>query len=187
MQKIKLLNTLTTGRLMALRTILEFPDLRLRTIATPVTNFDSCLRALIDDMLETMYSAGGIGLAATQIDVHQRILVIDVSENRNTSQVFVNPTFTISDQQNLDYDEGCLSIPGFYETISRPQKVVIHSQDQHGKHFHLEADGILAVCIQHEIDHLEGILFIDYLSKLKKTMIIKKLSKQKKELERIVV
>ena len=182
MQKIKLLNTLTTGRLMALRTILEFPDLRLRTIATPVTNFDSSLRALIDDMLETMYSAGGIGLAATQIDVHQRILVIDVSENRNTSQVFVNPTFTISDQQNLDYDEGCLSIPGFYETISRPQKVVIHSQDQHGKHFHLEADGILAVCIQHEIDHLDGKLMVDYISQLKRDRIRSKLVKKHKTL-----
>ena len=167
---------------MALRTILEFPDMRLRTIATPVINFDSSLSSLINDMLETMYSAGGIGLAATQIDVHQRILVIDVSENRDKPQIFVNPTFTVSDQQNLDYDEGCLSIPGFYETISRPKKVVIHSQDQHGKHFDLEADGILAVCIQHEIDHLDGKLMVDYISRLKRNRIRSKLEKKHKAL-----
>jgi|TARA_B100001093_G_scaffold497839_1_gene545225 peptide deformylase len=167
---------------MALRTILEFPDMRLRTIATPVINFDSSLSSLIKDMLETMYSAGGIGLAATQIDVHQRILVIDVSENRDKPQIFVNPTFTVSDQQNLDYDEGCLSIPGFYETISRPKKVVIHSQDQHGKHFDLEADGILAVCIQHEIDHLDGKLMVDYISRLKRNRIRSKLEKKHKAL-----
>ena len=167
---------------MALLTILEFPDMRLRTIATPVINFDSSLSSLIKDMLETMYSAGGIGLAATQIDVHQRILVIDVSENRDKPQIFVNPTFTVSDQQNLDYDEGCLSIPGFYETISRPKKVVIHSQDQHGKHFDLEADGILAVCIQHEIDHLDGKLMVDYISRLKRNRIRSKLEKKHKAL-----
>jgi peptide deformylase len=167
---------------MALRTILEFPDMRLRTIATPVINFDSSLSSLIKDMLETMYSAGGIGLAATQIDVHQRILVIDVSENRDKPQIFVNPTFTVSDQQNLDYDEGCLSIPGFYETISRPKKVVIHSQDQHGKHIDLEADGILAVCIQHEIDHLDGKLMVDYISRLKRNRIRSKLEKKHKAL-----
>jgi len=167
---------------MALRTILEFPDMRLRTIATPVINFDSSLSSLIKDMLETMYSAGGIGLAATQIDVHQRILVIDVSENRDKPQIFVNPTFTVSDQQNLDYDEGCLSIPGFYETISRPKKVVIHSQDQHGKHFDLEADGILAVCIQHEIYHLDGKLMVDYISRLKRNRIRSKLEKKHKAL-----
>ena len=167
---------------MALRTILEFPDMRLRTIATPVINFDSSLSSLIKDMLETMYSAGGIGLAATQIDVHQRILVIDVSENRDKPQIFVNPTFTVSDKQNLDYDEGCLSIPGFYETISRPKKVVIHSQDQHGKHFDLEADGILAVCIQHEIDHLDGKLMVDYISRLKRNRIRSKLEKKHKAL-----
>ena len=167
---------------MALRTILESPDMRLRTIATPVINFDSSLSSLIKDMLETMYSAGGIGLAATQIDVHQRILVIDVSENRDKPQIFVNPTFTVSDQQNLDYDEGCLSIPGFYETISRPKKVVIHSQDQHGKHFDLEADGILAVCIQHEIDHLDGKLMVDYISRLKRNRIRSKLEKKHKAL-----
>ena len=182
MYSIKLLHTSTTGTLMALRTILEFPDLRLRTIATPVTDFGPSLEALIDDMLETMYSAGGIGLAATQIDVHQRILVIDVSEDRNTPQVFVNPTFTISDQENLDYDEGCLSVPGFYETISRPKTVVIHSQDQHGKHFHLEANGILAVCIQHEIDHLDGKLMVDYISRLKRDRIRSKLEKKQKAL-----
>ena len=167
---------------MALRTILEFPDMRLRTIATPVINFDSSLSSLIKDMLETMYSAGGIGLAATQIDVHQRILVIDVSENRDKPQIFVNPTFTVSDQQNLDYDEGCLSIPGFYETISLPKKVVINSQDKHGKHFDLEADGILAVCIQHEIDHLDGKLMVDYISRLKRNRIRSKLEKKHKAL-----
>ena len=167
---------------MTVKTIITEPNKLLRQISKPVENVGNEEQKLMDDMLETMYSAGGIGLAATQIDVHQRILVIDVSENRDKPQIFVNPTFTVSDQQNLDYDEGCLSIPGFYETISRPKKVVIHSQDQHGKHFDLEADGILAVCIQHEIDHLDGKLMVDYISRLKRNRIRSKLEKKHKAL-----
>lgn len=163
---------------MAKLEILEFPDPRLRKIATPVTVFDSKLEDLINDMTETMYDAQGIGLAATQVDVHQRILVIDVSESKNSPQVFINPSFEIIEQELSDYDEGCLSVPGFYETISRPQRVLIKAQDIQGAEFEIEAEGILAVCIQHEIDHLDGKLFVDYLSSLKRQRIRSKLEKE---------
>ncbi|MFK7863386.1 MAG: peptide deformylase [Pseudohongiellaceae bacterium] len=163
---------------MAKLEILEFPDPRLRKIATPVTVFDSKLEDLIDDMTETMYEAQGIGLAATQVDVHQRILVIDVSESKDSPQVFINPSFEIIEQELSDYDEGCLSVPGFYETVSRPQRVLIKAQDGKGEAFELEAEGILAVCIQHEIDHLDGKLFVDYLSNLKRQRIRSKLEKE---------
>jgi peptide deformylase len=163
---------------MSLLTILEFPDPRLRTKAQPVTEFDSALSTLIDDMFETMYQAQGIGLAATQVNVHQRLLVIDVSENRDTPQVFINPTFTIVDEELNDYDEGCLSVPGFYETVSRPRKIQVTAQDRNGETFELEAEGILATCIQHEIDHLDGKLFVDYLSNLKRQRIRSKLEKE---------
>ncbi len=163
---------------MSLLTILEFPDPRLRTKAQPVTEFDSALSSLIDDMIETMYQAQGIGLAATQVNVHQRLLVIDVSENHDTPQVFINPTFTIVDEELNDYDEGCLSVPGFYETVSRPRKIHVTAQDRNGETFELEAEGILATCIQHEIDHLDGKLFVDYLSNLKRQRIRSKLEKE---------
>lgn len=163
---------------MAILEILEFPDPRLRKIATPVTVFDSKLEDLINDMTETMYAAQGIGLAATQVDVHQRILVIDVSETKDSPQVFINPSFEIIEQELSDYDEGCLSVPGFYETISRPQQVLIKAQNAKGEAFEINAEGILAVCIQHEIDHLDGKLFVDYLSTLKRQRIRSKLEKE---------
>ncbi len=162
---------------MALRPILEFPDPRLRTVAKPVTAFDAELKTLTEDMIETMYEAEGIGLAASQIDVHKRVLVIDVSEEKDSPQVFINPTFDILDQETQDYDEGCLSVPGFYETVSRPRRVLIKAQNVEGDAFEIDADGILAICIQHEIDHLDGKLFVDYISKLKRDRIRSKLEK----------
>ncbi len=163
---------------MALLDILEFPDPRLRTVAKPVTVFDDALSTLIDDMFETMYDAPGIGLAATQVDVHKRLIVIDVSENRDQPLVFINPEVTVLDQELGEYDEGCLSVPGFYETVERPQHVKVVAQDRNGEQFTMEPEGLLAVCIQHEIDHLDGKLFVDYLSSLKRTRIRKKLEKQ---------
>ncbi|GJM11993.1 MAG: peptide deformylase [Pseudohongiella sp.] len=161
--------------------ILEFPDPRLRKTAEPVTVFDSKLEVLIEDMLETMYAAEGIGLAATQVNVHKRVLVIDVSENRDTAQVFINPEFEVIEDELSEYDEGCLSVPGFYETVSRPRAVKITAQDVKGERFELEAEGILATCIQHEIDHLNGKLFVDYLSTLKRQRIRSKLEKEHKK------
>ena len=162
---------------MALLPILEFPDPRLRTVAKPVTVFDESLQTLVKDMTETMYAAEGIGLAASQVDVHKRVLVIDVSEEKDSPRTFINPTFEVIEQELQDYDECCLSVPGFYETISRPRRVLIKAQDETGEAFELEADGILAICIQHEIDHLEGKLFVDYISKLKRDRIRGKLEK----------
>ncbi len=163
---------------MALLNILEFPDPRLRTVAEPVTVFDDELSQLIDDMFETMYDAPGIGLAATQVDVHQRLIVIDVSEARDEPLVFINPQVEVLDEALDEYDEGCLSVPGFYETVQRPQHVRVTAQDRNGESFTMEPQGLLAVCIQHEIDHLDGKLFVDYLSSLKRTRIRKKLEKQ---------
>ncbi len=166
---------------MALLNILEFPDPRLRTKATVVTTFDGQLRRLITDMLETMYEAPGIGLAATQVDVHRRALVIDISADHDQPLVFINPEVRILDETLEEYDEGCLSVPGFYETVKRPQKVAVTAQDPHGKTFNMECEGLLAICVQHEIDHLNGKLFVDYLSSLKRTRIRKKLEKQHRQ------
>lgn len=163
---------------MALLNILEFPDPRLRTVAEPVTEFDGALSQLIDDMFETMYEAPGIGLAATQVDVHKQVIVIDVSEGRDQPLVFINPEVEVLDQELDEYDEGCLSVPGFYETVQRPQHVRVTAQDRDGTRFTMEPEGLLAVCIQHEMDHLDGKLFVDYLSSLKRTRIRKKLEKQ---------
>ena len=166
---------------MSILQILEFPDPRLRKIAEPVTVFDEKLKVLIEAMLETMYAAEGIGLAATQVNVHRRLLVIDVSENRDAPQIFVNPTCEILEGELSEYDEGCLSVPGFYETVSRPSAVKITAQDAKGEKFELPAEGILATCIQHEIDHLDGKLFVDYLSTLKRQRIRSKLEKEHKK------
>ena len=166
---------------MAILQILEFPDPRLRKVAATVTAFDDTLGRLIDDMLETMYNANGIGLAATQVNVHKRLLVIDVSENRDAPQIFINPEVEVVDQELSDYDEGCLSVPGFYETVSRPRAVMIRALDRDGKPFELEAVGLLATCIQHEIDHLNGKLFVDYLSILKRNRIRSKLEKEQQK------
>ena len=162
--------------------ILEFPNPNLRKIAVPVTSFDSDLKCLIDNMFETMYEANGIGLAATQVDVHKRLLVLDVSEERNDPKVFVNPTIDVIESDLSDYDEGCLSVPGFYETVSRPKKIKVSAQDKEGSRFEIEADGVLSVCIQHEIDHLDGKLFVDYLSSLKRNRIKDKLQKEQKSI-----
>ncbi|MBD9483325.1 peptide deformylase [Pseudomonas sp. PDM14] len=166
---------------MAILNILEFPDPRLRTIARPVTVFDDALHKLIDDMFETMYAAPGIGLAATQINVHKRLVVMDLSEDKSEPRVFINPEFESLTEQMDQYQEGCLSVPGFYENVDRPQKVKIKAQDKHGEPYELIAEGLLAVCIQHECDHLNGKLFVDYLSTLKRDRIKKKLEKQHRQ------
>ena len=162
---------------MALLNILEFPDPRLRTNAELVTEVTAEVRTLIDDMFETMYDADGIGLAATQVNIHRRIVVMDLSEDRNEPHVFINPEVTVIDSEPESYDEGCLSVPGFHETVIRPSKVEIKALNREGIAFTQKADGLLAVCIQHEIDHLNGKLFVDYLSSMKRNRIRKKLEK----------
>lgn len=162
---------------MANLTILHFPDERLRTPALPVEQVDDALRALIDDMFETMYDAPGIGLAATQVDVHKRLVVIDVSEEKNEPLVLINPEILQKDGEE-ETDEGCLSVPGIYEKVRRAEKVKVRALDRNGEPFELETGGLLAVCIQHELDHLDGKLFVDYLSSLKRQRIRKKLEKQ---------
>jgi len=166
---------------MALLTILEFPDPRLRTKAVPVTQFDAKLSTLIDDMLETMYAAPGVGLAATQINEHIQLIVIDVSEEKDQPLVFINPSITVLDQEPNDYEEGCLSVPGFYEKVTRPAHIRVKAQDRNGNVFETEPEGLLAVCIQHEMDHLNGKLFVDYLSPLKRNRIRDKLEKSQRE------
>lgn len=160
--------------------ILEFPDPRLRTKAKPVSRVDDRIRTLINDMLETMYDAHGIGLAATQVDQHIRLLVLDVSEDKNQPLVFINPEIVPLTDDRAPYDEGCLSVPGFYETVERPALIRAKALDRDGQAFELETDGLLAVCLQHEMDHLNGKLFVDYLSALKRERIKKKLEKQHK-------
>jgi peptide deformylase len=158
--------------------ILEFPDPRLRTRAAPVATVDDRIRRLIDDMFETMYEAPGVGLAATQVNVHEQVIVIDVSEDKSQPLVFINPRIEVLDRAQCDYDEGCLSVPGFYETVTRPAHIRVHALDRDGNAFSIEPDGLLAVCIQHELDHLQGKLFVDYLSPLKRNRIRNKLEKQ---------
>ncbi|MEM1112882.1 MAG: peptide deformylase [Pseudomonadota bacterium] len=165
---------------MAVLDILEFPDPRLRNVAAPVEVVNDQTRALIDDMFETMYEAPGIGLAATQVNVQKRILVIDISEERDDPRVFINPEVTVLDEELGQYDEGCLSVPGFYETVERPQRIAVTAMDREGETFTQELDGLLAICLQHEIDHLDGKLFVDYLSPLKRTRIRKKLEKDQR-------
>ena len=166
---------------MAILDILEFPNPKLRTVAKPVTEVDSTIKQLLDDMLETMYEANGIGLAATQVDVHQRVVVIDTSEERDQPQVFINPEITVLEGPGFEYDEGCLSVPGFHETVSRPENISVKALDRDGKPFELKPEGLLAVCIQHELDHLNGKLFVDYISPLKRKRIRSKLEKLHKQ------
>lgn len=166
---------------MSLLPILEFPDPRLRTIAEPVTEFNDELRLLVKDMFETMYDAPGIGLAATQINVHQRIITIDTSEEKNAPLVVINPQIEVLADETELMQEGCLSVPGFYEDVVRPNKIRLTAQNEFGEEYTLEADDLLAVCIQHEIDHLEGKLFVDYLSPLKRNRIRSKLDKLHKQ------
>lgn len=160
-------------------TILEYPDPRLRTRAMPVAAVDDELRRLVDDMLETMYAAKGIGLAATQVNVHRRLLVADVSEEKNAPLAFINPEVIAKEQVGTS-QEGCLSVPGFYEDVDRAQMIRVRALGRDGQPFEMQAEGLLAVCIQHEIDHLDGKLFVDYLSELKRTRIRKKLEKEQK-------
>jgi peptide deformylase len=162
---------------MAVLDILEFPDPRLRTVARPLAAVDDGVRRLVDDMLETMYDASGIGLAATQVNVHRRVLVMDVSENRDEPRVFINPEYEILDETLGRYDEGCLSVPGFYEEVQRPQRIRVTAMDRDGERFEAELDGIAAICLQHEVDHLDGKLFVDYISPLKRQRIRRKLEK----------
>jgi len=165
---------------MALRTILEFPDPRLRTRAAPVTRFDAELGRLIDDMFETMYAAPGIGLAATQVDVHKRVIVIDVSKEHDQPVTLINPEI-ISREGEATTEEGCLSVPGIFDEVKRAARVRVRSHDRNGKVHDQDYDDILAVCIQHEMDHLDGKLFVDYLSDLKRERIRKKLEKERRE------
>jgi peptide deformylase len=160
-------------------TILEFPDPRLRTRAIPVPAVDGSLRELIDDMLETMYAAKGIGLAATQVNVHKRILVTDVSEERNEPRAFINPEILARDGTEVS-QEGCLSVPGYYDEVERAARVRVRALDRDGKAFEEDLDGLLAICVQHEIDHLDGKLFVDYLSEMKRQRVRKKLEKERK-------
>ena len=165
---------------MARRTILEFPDPRLRTRAQPVSVFDAALGILVDDMLETMYAAPGIGLAATQVDVHQRVIVIDVSDERNAPVVLINPEI-LAREGEASTEEGCLSVPGIFDEVKRAARVRVRAHDRSGASFECDYEDILAVCIQHEMDHLDGKLFVDYLSDLKRERIRKKLDKERKE------
>ena len=164
---------------MAIREILNYPDPRLRTVAKPVEVFDDSIRTLVADMAETMYSAPGIGLAATQIDVHQRVIVIGITPDKSDLKVFVNPQLTDL-QGDTVTEEGCLSVPGVYDNVNRAERIHIKAMDQNGKTFEMEAEDLLAVCIQHEIDHLEGKVFVDYLSPLKQQRIGKKLQKRQR-------
>ncbi|MHB8453285.1 MAG: peptide deformylase [Acidiferrobacterales bacterium] len=164
---------------MAILNILRYPDPRLRQVAQPIAQVDDTIRTLIDNMAETMYQAPGIGLAAIQVDVPKRIIVIDISELRNKLQVFVNPQIVERDGNQV-MEEGCLSVPGIFEPVERARHIRVRALDRDGNEFDQEAEGLLAVCIQHEIDHLDGRVFVDYLSRLKQNRIRKKLEKQER-------
>ena len=169
---------------MALLPILVYPDARLHTAAQPVAQADDALRQLVADMLETMYDASGIGLAATQVNVHQRLVVIDVSEDRDQPMVLVNPEIVWASETKKLNEEGCLSVPGIYDGVERSTEVKVRAQDEHGKERVIEADGLLAICIQHEMDHLLGKVFVEYLSPLKRNRIQTKLSKARRDAQR---
>ena len=167
---------------MALRDILKIPDKRLRLVSEPVKRVDAGIRALADDMFETMYDAPGIGLAAIQIGVAKRVVVMDLSkkDEAQAPQVFINPEITWRSEETSTHEEGCLSIPDYYEEVERPQRVKVKYLDLHGKEHEIEADGLLATCLQHEVDHTNGVLFIDHISKLKRDRVIKKFTKAAK-------
>lgn len=164
---------------MARLTILEYPDPRLKKVAQPVTRFDERLRRLVEDMAETMYAAPGVGLAATQVDVHERVIVIDVSELKNELRVFINPEIVWASDERIACEEGCLSVPGIYDEVERAAQVRVRAQDVAGNFFELDCEGLLAVCVQHEMDHLKGRVFVEYLSPLKQDRIRNKLRKRK--------
>ena len=162
---------------MALLNILIFPDQRLRTVASEVVHIDNSIKTLTSDLLETMYKGNGIGLSATQVNIHKRIMVIDVSEEKDSPLVLINPIIKIVDPEEQPYNEGCLSVPGFYEEVERPKEIEVTALSLEGKKFSLNASGILSVAIQHEMDHLDGKIFVDFLSVLKRERIKKKLKK----------
>ena len=165
---------------MALLDILNYPDPRLHKVAVPVKEVDDNIRRLVDDMAETMYAAPGIGLAATQVDVHQRVIVIDISEDKRDLRVFINPRI-VSQDGKQQYEEGCLSVPGVYETVTRAESITVEALGRDGTPFTLAADGLLAVCIQHEMDHLLGKVFVEYLSPLKQSRIKNKMIKRQRD------
>ena len=169
---------------MAILTILEYPDRRLHKVARPVTAFDDRLHKLLADMTETMYAANGVGLAATQVDVHERVVLLDLSETRSELRVFVNPTLTWASPETAEGEEGCLSVPGVFDKVTRPAKVRVRAQDAHGNEFELECEDRLAVAIQHEIDHLDGKVFVEKLSLLKQARARAKLRKRHMERQR---
>jgi peptide deformylase len=162
---------------MAVLDILRYPDARLHKVASPVASVDDRIRRLVQDMADTMYAAPGIGLAATQVDVHERVIVIDTSEDRNDLLVFINPDIVASGGEKKTYEEGCLSVPGIYDDIERPGRITVRALNARGEAFELEAEGLLAVCIQHEMDHLQGKVFVQYLSRLKQSRIKSKMAK----------
>jgi peptide deformylase len=164
---------------MAKLNILEFPDPRLTTVATDVEDFDDALKKLVEDMTETMYAANGIGLAATQVNVHKRLLVLDVSEKQDQPRLYINPRI-VAQSGEQSCEEGCLSVPGIYASVKRAENITVSARDIHGETFEEELEGLHAVCVQHEMDHLIGRLFVDYLSPLKRNMVRKKLEKQRK-------
>lgn len=163
---------------MALLTILQFPDLRLHKVAAPVDKIDASIRQIAKDMAQTMYAAAGIGLAATQVDIHQRIIVIDISEERNQLITLINPEILWASEAKKAWTEGCLSVPNIFEMVERPEHIRVRAQNLDGDFFELDADGLLAVCIQHEIDHLAGKVFVEYLSQLKQNRVRTRLKKQ---------
>jgi peptide deformylase len=169
---------------MSLLTILRYPDPRLHKVAKPITVFDERLKKLAADMAETMYAAPGVGLAATQVDVHEQLIVIDTSETNDDLRVFINPEIVWASEDKQVYDEGCLSVPGVYDGVERPARVKVRALDVEGKPFEVEADGLLAVCIQHEMDHLKGKVFVEYLSPLKRNRIRTRMLKEERELNK---
>jgi len=169
---------------MSLLPILRYPDARLHKVARPVRTFDARLKQLVADMAETMYDAPGVGLAASQVDVHEQLIVIDVSDTHDELRVFINPEIVWASEEKQVYDEGCLSVPGVYDGVERHAQVKVRAQDADGKPFELAADGLLAVCIQHEIDHLKGKVFVEYLSPLKRNRIKARMLKEERELKR---
>ncbi|MEN3290852.1 MAG: peptide deformylase [Burkholderiales bacterium] len=169
---------------MPLLTILRYPDPRLHKVAKPVTVFDERLKKLAADMAETMYAAPGVGLAATQVDVHEQLIVIDTSETNDDLRVFINPEIVWASEEKQVYDEGCLSVPGVYDGVERPARVKARALDVEGKPFEVEAEGLLAVCIQHEMDHLKGKVFVEYLSPLKRNRIRARMLKEERELSK---
>lgn len=167
---------------MALLPVLCYPDPRLHQVAKPVAQVDARVKKIVADMAETMYEAPGVGLAATQVDIHERIVVIDVSDDQNELMVFINPEIIWASSEKKSWREGCLSVPEFYDEVERPAQIRVKALDIHGKEFELEADGLLAVCLQHELDHLQGKVFVEYLSLLKRTRVSQKMKKRAKEL-----